>query len=465
MIKSKLYEHQKKNLQFHLGHQSSADWSEPGIGKSLIALSKVDILKNLNLVHKILIICPKTVMVTWAVEIEKHTNLSYTTLTGSVESKINRLKDDKSDIFIITYDSIPGRKTTRGLLFRAIGMSSFDFLICDEVPMIKNREAMRTVPIILFSDLIPQKLFLSGTPVTNDMTSILTIYRALDGGKTFGKNFFSARNRYFKNIGVYFPNWIIKETMKDEFTKKLYSIAVRVTKEECLDLPPKVWSSRYTDLSKEQREYYYPIADDIWKHLYTEQGEINIKSTLDKIGKLSQITSGFLYTKEGGTFFFGSNPKLELLGLVINEFSNDEKIIVCCRWRAEIKLIEEWCCANNILYASLSGETENRRSIISKFQDGDARIFICNISVGKYSLTLTAASTIIYYSMGFGIEEFVQFSDRIHRISQTKTCLYIPLLIHNGIDEYIYNSINKKLDTIQAIVDPELERVLKRRKI
>lgn len=459
MIKSKLYIHQKKNLQFHLQHSQSADWSEPGVGKSLIALVKIAILKDLNIIKKVLIVCPKTVIVTWNIEIEKHTDFTYTNLVGDIDNKIHKL-GDKSDIFLITYDSIPGRNETRGELLREIALSRFDFLLLDEATMVKNREAIRTGSLVLLGDLINNKLFLSGTPITNDMTSIITIYRILDGGKSFGKNFFSTRRKYFKDIGTYYPNWVLKDQMKEEFIEKIYSMSTRLTKEECLDLPPKVWTTRYTKLSKEQINYYKPIAEDIVKQLDTEKGKVNIKSALDKIGKLSQISSGFVYTDTKDTFIFQDNPKLDLLREVICEFPEREKIIIYCRWRAELKIIEERCRECGFDYVSLSGETENRREVVDRFQNGSVKILICNIGVGKYSLTLTSSSTVIYYSMGFSVEEFIQSSDRIHRISQTKTCLYIPLLIHGGIDEYIYKSVTKKVEMAQAIVDPEFRKTL-----
>jgi SNF2 family DNA or RNA helicase len=459
IIKSNLYSHQKENLQFHLKHDASADWSEPGIGKSLIALSKVVILNDLNLVRKTLIICPKTVMFTWDIEIKKHTNLTHTMLIGSLKDKIQKLKD-KSDIFTITYDSIPGRESTYGILLRELAKKKFDFLIADEATLIKNRSAIRTKALILLGDLIPRKLFLSGTPITNDPTSIFNIYRALDGGKTFGRNFFAARNKYFKNIGSYFPSWVAKDLMMEELSNKIYSVAIRQTKDNCLDLPEKVWSSRYMEVSPEQRNYYIPIAEDIIKNLNTRTGRVRIKTALDKIGKLSQILSGFLYTESGTSYLFNPNPKLELLEDVIEEFPIGEKIIIYCRWVEEIELLSRWCRERGYSYVALSGSTENRAELIDRFQNGDAKLFICNIAVGKYSLTLTSSATIIYYSMGFGIEDFIQSSDRIHRISQTKTCLYIPLLTRNGIDESIYNTVNRKLKVAQAITDPEFKERL-----
>jgi SNF2 family DNA or RNA helicase len=214
--------------------------------------------------------------------------------------------------------------------------------------------------------------------------------------------------------------------------------------------------------SKEQRNYYIPIAEDILRDLRTRTGRVRIKTALDKIGKLSQILSGFLYTESGDSYLFTPNPKLELLEDVVEEFPIEEKIIIYCRWKEEIKLLSQWCEDKGYSYVALQGDTENRAELVDKFQNGDAKLFICNIAVGKYSLTLTSSSTIIYYSLGFGVEDFVQSSDRIHRISQSRTCLYIPLLTQNGIDEYIYNAVNRKLKVAQAITDPEFrERLVK----
>lgn len=459
LIKSRLYEHQKRSLQFHLKHESSADWSEPGMGKSLIALAKIAVLYNLGLVKKVLIICPKTVMYTWETEIRKHTNFDSTLLLGSLDNKIDKLKE-KSTIFIVTYDSIPGRITTRGKLLKAIAKAKFDFLIWDEATMFQNRGALRTGAMIILGDFIPRKLALSGTPITNNPMSILSIYRALDGGKTFGKNFFAARNKYFSNVGVYFPNWQLKEHVRGDFTDKIYSIAIRLLKEDCLDLPPKIWTARYVELSKEQIDIYAPIAADILKRLYKDGTKIDIKSALDKIGKLSQITSGFIYGEGRTPIHFHSNPKLEVLSEVIKEFPIEEKIIIYCRFIEEVSILSKWAEKEGYSYVSMRGDTQNRGEIVRQFQEGDTKLFICNIAVGKYSLTLTSSATIIYYSMGFAVEEFIQSSDRIHRISQSKTCLYLPLLVHGGIDEYIYNSVQKKMGVAEAILSQEFKNVL-----
>jgi len=465
VIKSNLYEHQKRNLQFHLKHIASADWSEPGVGKSLIALSKLAILSDLGLVHKTLIVCPKTVMLTWGIELKKHTNLTYTMLTGSFDNKIDeiyRSLEHPTDVYIMTYDSLPGRENTRGLLLKAIVETNFDFLIGDEATLIQNRESQRARALTLLGDFIPQKLFLSGTPITNNPTSIFSIYRALDGGKTFGKNFFASRNKYFKNVGSFFPQWVPKELMQEELSKKMYSIACRVTKEQCLDLPEKVWSSRYMEMSEEQREFYSPIAQGIIKNLETTSGNIKIQSTLDEIGKLSQILSGFIYTQDR-PYYFDPCPKLELLEDVIKEFPEDEKIIIYCRWREEINILSSWAKSNKYSYVAMDGSTndKDRAKYVDLFQNSDIKLFICNIAVGKFSLTLTSSSTIIYYSMGFGIEEFIQSSDRIHRMTQNKTCLYLPLLTNHGMDEYIYDSVSRKVKIAQAITDPEFLRRLK----
>jgi len=459
LIKTPLMEHQKRNLQFHLKHSKSADWSEPGIGKSLIALSKIAILSDLGLIHKTLIVCPKTVMHTWDSEIKKHTSLKHIMLKGSIDAKLSSLAKD-ADIYSITYDAIPGRESTRGTIFWEIGKKRFDFLIGDEVTQIKTREAARSKAIVLLGDLIPNKLFLSGTPITNDPTSIFNIYRALDGGRTFGKNFFAARNKYFKNAGGLYPLWVPRELRGEELAQKMYSIAVRVTKEECLDLPEKVWSSRYMEISDEQKNYYVPIANGILKDLRTLDGRVRIKSALDKIGKLSQILSGFMYTEEGRAYHFTPNPKLILLEDVVGEFPADEKIIIYCRWTEDLDLLSKWAKEKSYSYVALGGDTRDRGNLIEEFQHGDAKLFLCNIAVGKYSLTLTSSATIIYYSMGFGIEEFIQSSDRIHRISQNRTCLYLPLLTVGGMDEYIYDVVSNKMKIARAITDPDFRKKL-----
>lgn len=465
-FKSKLLIHQKDQVRFHLIHPYSANWSEQGTGKTVVALKVISILHNARLVNKTLVICPLSVFHTWEIEIEKHTTFTVMPLFGDLREKLRKLQQD-ADIYLVSYDAISGRRTreydTYGIMMNALLDKQFDQIIADEVTMVKGYGTLRTRAVTILCDKIPYTLFLSGTPISNHPSDIFNIYRALDGGKTFGKNFFATRNKFFENVGYAFPKWELREGMKAEFQKRIYSCAVRIRKDECLDLPPKIFSLRFYYLTDEQKRYYIPIAQDLIKILEVEGGRIKIQNAMSKIIKLSQITSGFIYTDDK-TFFLEQNPKADLVSDIIKE-NPDEKIIIYCYWQEDIRILSNLLKSQGYAIGTLSGATPSteRGKVIDEFQEGNLQLLIANIGVGSYGLTLSRSSTIIYYNLSFKVIDFLQSQDRIHRYGQAKTCLYIPLMARGTVDEYMYNTVIKNTAIAQSITDgTELQESIRR---
>jgi len=433
-----------------------------GTGKTVTALGKIVTWMNTGLIKRTLIVSPLSVIPAWANDISRFTDLTFTIVKGGLKQKIDAIERSKAPIMLISYDTIPGRKTSQGLILSTLLKKKFDFIICDEVTYIKSRWANRTQAVTYLCDHIPYHLFLSGTPITNDPTSIITIYRALDKGETFGRNFFMARRRFFIDVGWPYPKWVIKHSMKEEVTKRVYSKAVRVTKDECLDLPPKIFLPRYIELNEAQAQAYSTVASELRKQIEIEGEKISIPTVLTKLVKLAQITSGFLYT-EDKTIELG-RTKIKLLNeLLQNELYDHTKIVVFSRWSKEISMVveemsKEWEC----LVLDGSVPEKQRGLLIKSFQESNRKhIFISNIDVGKFGITLSASSVAVYLSLSFSVEAWLQSQDRIHRISQTKKCLYIPILASGTIDTYIYNSLRKNLEIAKAILDwKELVRVL-----
>jgi SNF2 family DNA or RNA helicase len=452
MIKSELYEYQKRNLKFHLSRNRSADWSDMGIGKTIIALAKIDILKKQGVIKSALVICPRSVSPVWESEVKKHSTLSAVALTGSLENKIELLAKN-SDIYIISYDSIPGRKKTLGILFQFLLNKCFGIVILDEITHVKNFNAVRTKAVTVLCNKINKVLALSGTPITNSPESVITIYNCVDGGETFGRNYFAARNYYFVNHGYSFPDWHIREEKKEEFKKRLFFNAIRLSKDECLDLPPKIFTERYTELLGVQKDIYRKIANELLYELRLPAGIVKIKNSLVKLTKLSQIANGFIYTNKD-VQLFSENPKLELLQQTIAEIPRDNKVIIFVKWTQDVKNIAQLLDKFNIPFAVIQGKTRDRAIPINNFINSDQiKILLSQITVGAYGLNLITANYIIYYSLGFSVIEFLQSQDRIHRVGQTRSCIYISLLCHNSVDEYIYKCLKENISIAQSLLN------------
>jgi SNF2 family DNA or RNA helicase len=438
-------------------HDQSADWSECGTGKSLTALAKFAILKHAQLAKTMLIVCPLSVMGTWEDEIQKHTNFTFQSLTGSIAKKVEQLQMVR-DIFIVSYDTVKSQTIVDGKPFVLHLMAKrFDFIVCDEATMIKSRKALRTRVLIALCDKIPYRLFMSGTPVTNDPTSIFTIYRAMDGGKTFGRNIWIPRQTYFRDVGWKYPQWEVKPEMREALRGKLYERAIRVVKEECFDMPPKVFTSRYCELQDRQRGIYYQVASELIEELNLPEGQIRLPSILAKIIKLSQITGGFAYTTNQ-IVRFNPNPKLELLKETLELIPQSEKVVIFCRWVEEVEVV-----ANAIGGKFMMGNTslEQRQKIIDEFTQGDLRYLVSQQSIGGYGLNLQVSSNVIYYSVGFSVIDWEQSQDRIHRAGQVNKCVYYLMIARGTIDEYILRKLLEKQEISSSLTNHEEQRELK----
>lgn len=455
LIKTPLMDHQRTNLDFHLVQPRTADFSEMGCGKSLIALGKIAHLIMKGEINRALVISPMSAMASWEIEIKKHTGMTCVPLRGQLFEKGEILtKNQKEDIYLISYDSIPGRKRTRNIMLSALRAFGFDMVICDEVPLIKTYETLRFQSVVQLCDDAKYVLFLTGTPITNRPETIFNIYRALDRGETFGTDLLRTRNKYFRQVGVGFPVYKLREDKRDELTHKMYLKAIRIRKDECLSLPPKIFSPRYCNLSDEQHHIYYPVAEELVKKFKMGDHKFRIMNPLTKLSKLSQICSGFMYDDSGKAMYIKDNSKASLLEEVLNEIG-EEKVVIYTRWKEDVPIVSQVLRSLGRRSVSLLSETKDRKAVIESFQDDpEVKVLIASTEVGGYSITLTASSYAIYYSLNFPLDDWLQSQDRIHRKGQTKTCVYIPLMVNNTVDTYIYGHVAANVDLATSIVDP-----------
>jgi len=112
---------------------------------------------------------------------------------------------------------------------------------------------------------------------------------------------------------------------------------------------------------------------------------------------------------------------------------------------------------------SYYGDTsdEDRQRAIQRFQNGKARFFVANPATAGYGLTLTEASTVIYYANDFNLETRIQSEDRCHRIGQKNPVTYIDLIAEGTIDEKIVKSLRDKIVIGAKVLGEEAREWLK----
>jgi SNF2 family DNA or RNA helicase len=247
----------------------------------------------------------------------------------------------------------------------------------------------------------------------------------------------------------------------DELKEKIDRFAFRVTKEECLDLPEKLYTRREVELTEGQEKAYNQMKAMALAQL--DQGMVSTVNALTQLMRLHQIVCGHVKLDNGQVVDLPNKRVDELLSVVEE---SDGKMIIWANYRHDIEAIK---LALSKTYGMNSvgtyyGDTEEdeRRRVVREFQDPDSelRFFVGNPKTGGYGLTLTAASIVVYFSNSFDLEVRLQSEDRAHRIGQTKSVTYIDLITPKSVDEKIVQALRDKIDIATQVMGEELKQWL-----
>lgn len=150
-----------------------------------------------------------------------------------------------------------------------------------------------------------------------------------------------------------------------------------------------------------------------------------------------------------------SNAKLDALSDILDTaVEENKKIVVMAKFRAELDGILELLDKKCIGYAAVHGDTKDRAGEIARFQnDGTCRVFVGQIQTAGLGITLTAASTMFFYSLDYNMADFDQAKARIHRVGQTEKCHYIYLLARDTVDEKVLDALKKKINLAKMLID------------
>jgi len=298
-------------------------------------------------------------------------------------------------------------------------------------------------------------MILTGTPVTQSPTDFFSQYKFLDSS-IFGTSF-----RRFQNEYCVMGGWQGKEVIGyrnlDQLAQRAHSVAYRVTKAEALDLPPVTDQVQYCYLN-ESRSVYQQMEQNFTAKL-AEGAVIDAPIVITQLLRLQQITGGFLPTRDEFDNPTGVAPvgteKLDLLKSILEEMPPTKKVVIFARFIPEIKAIAQISQDLGRGTVTLTGATKNRGEVVDQFQENpDISTIVIQIQTGGLGITLTAASTAIFYSMNFSYADYEQAKARIHRIGQAHSSVnYIHLLAEGTVDEDILYAVQQKKDVATLVVD------------
>lgn len=338
--------------------------------------------------------------------------------------------------------------------------------VLDESVAVKTPRAKRTRRILGSARYAPFRRILTGTPITNGAFDVYAPLRFLDkdfwlnnGLGTFliYKNYFGVfRDGYNGATGKSFRQLLAYKNL-DELHDMLAPICTRVTKDEVLDLPPKLYSKRYVEMTREQERLYAALRDSYMIEL-EDGAEINAPLAIVRLLRLQQIICGYVPDDDGKMITIGGpNPRLDTLIRLCEECPH--KAIIWARFRRDIDLITASLGNTCVRYDGQVGPNE-RADAIEQFQRGEAKFFVANPAAAGEGLTLHAARTVVYYNNSFKLSERLQSEDRAHRIGQEHPVHYVDLVAPGTVDERIVESLRGKRDVAQVITGDTLKEWL-----
>jgi SNF2 family DNA or RNA helicase len=472
-FKTQPYQHQLTALEDSWAAPHYALLMEMGTGKTKVALDTMVRLYEERRITAALVIAPKGVYDNWIkLEIPTHVPTEIAPLILRWQPNISKKYEDEVSRFLFRPDrgvlkifvmNVEAFSTPKGVKIANTfcKRNPDNMVIVDESTTIKNRKARRTKNIVSLNKVSKYRRILTGSPITKSPMDLFSQCLFLDKNALGFENYFAFQARYSILARRTINNRSFQEITGyrrlDELTEKLEHFSNRVLKKDCLDLPDKIYMRRDVDLTDEQVKLYRQMQKLALAKL--QNGELaTTQSVLTQIMRLQQICCGFLQPDEGELQPIPSK-RMSALREIVDEA--DGKAIIWATYRHDIAKITEMLQKEfgPRSVASYFGDTpqDERQDIVNRFQDptSDLRFFVAQPKTGGYGITLTEASTVVYYSNSYDLEIRLQSEDRAHRIGQQRAVTYIDLVSPNTIDEKILKALRSKINIASEVLNED----------
>jgi len=456
-------------LEKSWNRETYAYFMEMGTGKTKVLIDNLAMLYDKGKVNGALIIAPKGVVGTWYNnEIPTHLpdHIDYKSvlwkaaITKKQKEQLDSLFETGEDLQILIMN-VEAFSTTKGMDFAYKFLASHRSLMAiDESTTIKTPTAKRTKNIIKLAASAGYRRIMTGSPVTKNPLDLYTQCDFLSPWLLDFTSYYAFRNRYaeMKTLHMHGRQIQVVNGFKNlgELSDKLKGFSYRVLKEDCLDLPDKIFIKRQIALTPDQRKLYEQMKKEAMAVLKGKQS--TTVNTLTQLMRLQQITCGHFTADDGATQPIANNRITELMN-VLDE--TEGKAIIWAHYQYDITeiikaVVKEYGPGSIVDYYGLTPQ-EDRQPNIKRFQDDPkCRFMVGTPSTGGYGITLTAANTVIYYSNGYDLEKRLQSEDRAHRIGQKKSVTYVDIMADETVDEKIVQALRKKINIASEVLGEEL---------
>ena len=439
---------QREAAAFFSYYRRAFNNSELGTGKSLATLWAYDYLRSCGHLHRMLVICPMSTMErTWGDEIFTHfPHLTYSVLYGTAARR-KKLLAQPADIYIINHDGVAI------ILDELEARDDIDIVTIDELAQVaRNAQTnrWRALNKVVNRKRLPRACWgLTGTPTPNGPLDAWAQCKLLVS-ENVPPYFNRWRDMTMRQLGLY--AWVPRDGAM-ETVREAMQPAIRFTRDECIDLPPLMYEAREVELSEQQRKAYAEML----ARLRTEagSGEILAVNEAVKTAKLVQIACGVAYSPSGEEVVLDATPRH---AAVLDICAQSEgKVIVYVPFVSSVNSVGDMLRANGVTTEVIHGGVPKaeRDRIFSAFQKtDDPRVLVAQPAAMSHGLTLTKASTIVWYAPVNSNEVFTQACGRIQRPGQ-KMNTFIIMLQGTPIERRAYARLKNK-QSMQGVLLEEI---------
>jgi len=442
---------------------------EQGTGKTKVVVDTAAFLYAEGEIDGLLVIAPNGVHRNWVsdeipthmpddVDVLCHTWWS-TDAKWHLESYERALKHPGLAVLTMSYNAV---MTKRGqTAWKKFLQRRKCLYVLDESQKIKNPGAKVSRRIMPSSKAAAYRRCLSGTPIDNSPFDIYNQLKFLDpevwnrrGLRTFA----AFKMKYgvwetWQTANGAFPKCVAYRNLED-LQEAMSTLGRRITKSEVLrDLPEKLYSKRYVEMTPAQRKAYRTLSDDYMVEF--EQGLVTANLAITRLLRFQQIACGYIPTDDGKLQVLPEN-RLTTLADLCDDLAH--KAIIWARFRRDIERIsahptfQDRCV---VVDGSVCGQA--RGLALESFQSGDVQFLVANPAAIGTGVTLHSAQTVIYYSNSFKLSDRLQSEDRAHRIGTRHAVHYIDMVCSGTVDERIVESLRKKVDVASQITGDKLK--------
>lgn len=475
--------HQKRCLALMKDLASFAVFMDQGTGKTKTVLDDIAYNFTQDRIDAAIILAPNSVKTNWVDFFEPDAVDQHLPNVGNVLKGVWLSDGDAKwrKAWKEFEAALPAAAGHRRLVIVAVNYEAllmgrvFDFLenfvkafrtaiVADESTRIKKPKAKRTKLAKKLREECPVARIMTGTPVVKRPLDAYSQLEFLDPDILGHGSFYAFRN-HIAVLGGFEGKQVLfyKKEAVEELKFKMSSNSYRVTKEECLDLPPKIMQKRFIDMTKEQAKLYQDMRE---KCLAECAGHVvGAPIVLTQMLRLQQITSGFWpIIKDGETIGYEpimppeKNPKLaETLGII--DEAGDRKFVIWSRFDAEIDAILALLAKQGLNVVPYHGRIKSSERLKNKIafqQDESINGLVGNQAAGGIGLDFYKGQTIVYLSNTPDTEQRVQSEDRTHRIGTTAPPTYYDLLVRGTVDMRIMSIIRGDLKLSHQIMGDQL---------